>query len=75
MNDSDIEEMEAEIAAEKSAGEYDDGMDDREPDDLPQPEEDPQADDQPPEDDEQPAEESLLINNTNKLKSYKRGKK
>ena len=75
MSDSDIEEMDKEIEAEKAAGEYDDGMDDREPDDLPQPEEDPQADDQPPEDDEQPAEESLLINSTNKLKSYKRGKK
>jgi len=75
MSDSDIEEMDKEIEAEKAAGEYDDGMDDREPDDLPQPEEDPQADDQPPEDDEQPAEESLLINSTNTLKSYKRGRK
>ena len=75
MSDSDIEEMDKEIEAEKAAGEYDDGMDDREPDNLPQPEEDPQADDQPPEDDEQPAEESLLINSTNTLKSYKRGRK
>jgi len=75
MSDSDIEEMDKEIEAEKAAGEYDDGMDDREPDDLPQHEEDPQADDQPPEDDEQPAEESLLINSTNTLKSYKRGRK
>ncbi len=72
MNDSDIEEMEAEIAAEKSAGEYDDGMGGEEPG----AEEEPQDVDQSAEDDdEQPAEESLLINSTNTLKSYKRGRK
>ena len=79
MSDSDIEEMEEEIAAEKAAGEYDDGMGGDEPppeDDASQAEEPPTDDEQePPEDSDEPAEESLLINNTNTLKSYKRGKK
>jgi polyhydroxyalkanoate synthesis regulator phasin len=75
MSDSDIEEMEAEIAAEKAAGEYDDGLGGE-----PEPEAPPQDyDEQPPEDDvevdDETAEESLLINNTNTLKSYKRGRK
>ncbi len=79
MSDSDIEEMEEEIAAEKAAGEYDDGMGGDEPppeDDAPQAEEPPTDDEQePPEDSDEPAEESLIINNKNTLKSYKRGKK
>lgn len=79
MSDSDIEEMEEEIAAEKAAGEYDDGMggmdsppDNIPSDDEPQDEQSPE-DEQPPEDDGQSAEESLLINNTNNRKIYKRG--
>ncbi len=67
MSDSDIEEMEKELAAEKAAGEYDDGMGDDTDDSQPEtpPEETP----------EDSAKESLLINSTNTLKSYKRGRK
>jgi hypothetical protein len=73
MSDSDIEEMEEEIAAEKAAGEYDDGMGGGE--EPPHDEQPQDTGEQPPEDEEQSAEESLLINKTNTLKSYKRGKK
>jgi polyhydroxyalkanoate synthesis regulator phasin len=72
MSDSEIEEMEKEIAAEKAAGEYDDGFGgDQEP-----PPEEPTGDEAPeqePEQDEEPAEENFLINNTNH-KLYRRGK-
>jgi hypothetical protein len=65
MSDSEIEEMEEEIAAEKAAGEYNDGFG---ADQDQQPEE-PDVEPQP---DEEPAEENFLINNTNH-KLYKRG--
>jgi hypothetical protein len=80
MSDSDIEEMDEEIAIEKAAGEYDDGMGDDSPpeDDAPPQDAEPQDTEAPPEDEEPPedsAEESLLINNTNTFKTYRRGKK
>jgi polyhydroxyalkanoate synthesis regulator phasin len=78
MSDSEIEEMEKEIAAEKAAGEYDDGLDtppdNLEPDSSGQDLEEPgQNTQQPDEYEDDTAEESLLINNTNSFKSYKRG--
>jgi polyhydroxyalkanoate synthesis regulator phasin len=72
MSDSEIEEMEKEIEAEKAAGEYDDGFGNGEqgpPQDGPTGDEAPE---QEPEQDEEPAEENFLINNTNH-KLYKRG--
>ena len=75
MSDTEIEDMEEEIAAERAAGVYDDGVS-GDPTDGPEPPDDtPGDEEQPPEDEEQQAEESLRINNKNSLKSYKRGNK
>lgn len=72
MSDSEIEEMEEEIAAEKAAGEYNDGFGDGGQEPPPEEPTDDGAPGQEPEQDEEPAEETFLINNTNH-KLYKRG--